>query len=289
MTPPLQALGVLVLAAGKSTRITPLANGQPKPLLRIVGRSLLEWNLLWLADHGVATVWVNLHYRPEAITGALGDGERLGVRVRYSPEPELLGTAGAWRRLEKEWTGTSLVIYGDNLMRFDLRAFLAAHRAREALATIALFDVARHSHTGSGGGHVRLDARGRVSEFVERRVEAGPDSEAPGSTARYAGMQTAPAPPGRGTEATSPAGTGATTEERREFINAGAYLLEPAALDWIPPGFQDFGCDVFPRAVSSGFVYGHVIEEGGFCLGLDTPERFAAAERRVAAGEVALA
>jgi len=240
---------VLVLAAGKSTRIASIAAGAPKPLLEFGGKSLIEWNLEWLVSAGVTEVWINLHYRPEAIRAALGDGSRYGVRIEYSYEPELLGTAGAWRRVASDWETTSLVVYGDNVLRFDLGEFLAAHRRTGAVATVAVFDPARHCNTGIAGGHVVLDGAGRIAEFREGA-------------------------PGR--------------DGVPEYVNAGAYLLEPEVLAAIPAGFQDFGRDVFPRLLAGGGLYGHVIEDSGFCLGLDTPESFAEGRRLLEAGEVKL-
>lgn len=241
--------GVLVLAAGKSTRISSIAAGLPKPLLEFGGKFLIEWTLDWLAAVGVTEVWINLHYRPELIRDALGDGTRRGVRVRYSYEPELLGTAGAWRSVASGWGTTSLVVYGDNVLRFRLGDFLAAHRRTGAAVTVAVFDPARHRNTGIAGGHVALFEDGRIRGFREG------------------------VPPSPGA---------------REYVNAGVYLLEPEVLAAIPAGFQDFGRDVFPQLLTGGRLYGHIIEDTGFCLGLDTPDSFAEGRRLLEAGEVRL-
>jgi mannose-1-phosphate guanylyltransferase/mannose-1-phosphate guanylyltransferase/phosphomannomutase len=241
--------GVLVLAAGKSTRISSLSGGLPKPLLEFGGKPLIGWALDWLAAAGVSEVCINLHYRPESIRSALGDGSRYGLRIRYVHESEILGTAGAWRNAAGDWNGTSLVVYGDNVLRFDLAAFLAAHRRSGALGTVALFDPTRHRNTGIAGGHVVLGEGGLIEEFREG------------------------VPPRVG---------------RREYVNAGAYLLEPALLHRIPPGFQDFGRDLFPTLLAGGHLHGHLLEDTGFCLGLDTPESYAEAQRLLGAEEVRL-
>ena len=249
-------LKCLVLAAGRSTRIEPLSGGRPKPLLEIAGESLIGWNLRWLAMAGIRETWINLHYRAEEIRAALGE-ERAGVRIRYSHEPELLGTAGAWKKLGEQWSGTSLLVYGDNLMRFDLASLLAAHREFGALATVALFDPAVHANTGIAGGRAELAKDGRIVGFVEG--PSGPQGE-----------------------------PGPASGQAQRFVNAGAYLLEPGVLDWLEPGFQDWGRDVFPRLLASGKLYGCPIQAGGFVLGLDTPERFAIAQRLIDTGEVTL-
>jgi NDP-sugar pyrophosphorylase family protein len=241
--------GVLVLAAGKSTRIASRSRGLPKPLLEIGGKPVVGHTLEWVAGYGIRSVWMNLHYRPEAIRHALGDGTRFGVALRYSSEPEILGTAGAWKKLCAEWRRTSLVIYGDNLMRFDLREFLHAHARGGALATAALFDPTVHAHTGIAGGHAVLGADARVVRFVEGRAAPG----------------LAP------------------------LVNAGAYLLEPTVCTWIADGFQDFGRHVFPRLAASRALAGHVLERDAFCLGLDTPASFDRAEELLRVGSVSLA
>jgi NDP-sugar pyrophosphorylase family protein len=231
--------GVLVLAAGKSSRIAAVSGGTPKPLIPVGGVPVLHRNLRWLADQGIPEVWINLHYRPEAVRDAIGDGSRFGLHVRYSHEPEILGTAGAWKHLAPHWAGTSLVIYGDNLLQFELADFLRRHDEAGAAATIALFDPELHRHTGIAGGHVELDRLGGVVRFVE-----GP----------------------------RPA------DGRRYCVNAGAYLLEPGLGTAIAEGFADFGRDVFPSLAAAGQLAGHVLEPEGYCLGIDTPASLATAE-----------
>jgi mannose-1-phosphate guanylyltransferase len=241
--------GVLVLAAGKSTRIAGVTGGLPKPLLRVGGKSILSRNLEWLAESGIRSVWINLHHHPELVQQAVGDGRPWGLQVRYSHEPELLGTAGAWKRLDAYWEGTSLVVYGDNLLRFDLRRFLEHHRSAGALATIALFDPGRHPNTGIAGGYVELGPQDRVARFVE---------------------------------GTRPAGG------HPLLVNAGAYLLEPSLRTAVGAGFQDFGRNVFPALAASGRLAGYVLEPNGYCLGVDTPESLQAAHLLIAEERIAL-
>ncbi|MCL5291263.1 MAG: nucleotidyltransferase family protein [Actinobacteria bacterium] len=156
----------LVLTAGKSTRIAPVSKGVPKPLLRIDGRSVIEHNLLWLKSFGIRDIWINLHYRPEDIKKHLGDGSRLGVEIRYSFEEEILGTAGAIKKLEAECDEMFLVVYGDNFFNFNLAGLLEAHDPQESLVTIALFSMKEHLNSGIAGGRVKVDG-GRVVAFIE--------------------------------------------------------------------------------------------------------------------------
>jgi NDP-sugar pyrophosphorylase family protein len=157
----------LVLAAGHSTRIASVSGGAPKPLLEVAGKPVLARTLEWLAEFGITDVCINLHYRPDDIRAAIGDGSRLGVRVDYAFEPEILGTSGAFRGLAPRWTDTTLVVYGDNLMRFDLDRFRKAHRDGGSDATVALFDPERHRNSRIAGSRIHVSPDGLVSSFSE--------------------------------------------------------------------------------------------------------------------------
>jgi NDP-sugar pyrophosphorylase family protein len=247
----LNSLELLVLAAGKSTRIQPVSGGLPKPLLPVQGKSILERNLNWLANSGIQSLWINLHYQPEKIQQVIGTGEHLGLKVSYSLEPEILGTAGAYKNLEQQWQGTTLVVYGDSLVRFDLAKFLAAHKSSEAVATIALFDQNTHYHTAIAGGRVILNDSSKITGFFEMT----------------------------GNEGSYPS----------TLVNAAVYLLEPEVLKLIPKQtFYDFARDLFPQMLSAGYyLQGHLID--GYCLGLDTPESYTKAMSLIESGNIKLA
>lgn len=164
----------LVLAAGKSTRIAPIAKGLPKPLIQIGGKSVIERNLLWLSEFGIKDIWINLHYKPEEVMSHLGDGSKLGLSIQYSFEPQILGTAGAVRQLEEEWRETFLVVYGDNLFQFSLDTFLSFHKAQKSALSIGLFHQETHIHTGVAGGRVVLEGN-RIKGFVEGKNSKSSD------------------------------------------------------------------------------------------------------------------
>jgi mannose-1-phosphate guanylyltransferase len=155
----------LLLAAGKSTRIATETGGGPKPLLELAGQTVLEHNLAWLAQAGIREVAINLHHQPEAIRNRMAESQNWGLKVRYLEEPELLGTAGALRNLNP--TNTTLVVYGDNLTRFDLADFARFHRDQGGDLSLAIYDQATCPHTGIAGGRVEVNAHGRVTAFVE--------------------------------------------------------------------------------------------------------------------------
>jgi MurNAc alpha-1-phosphate uridylyltransferase len=85
---------VMLLAAGRGLRLRPLSDNIPKPLVKVGGRSLIARHLDNLAAAGFREVVINVSHRADKIIRALGDGEKFGLRIRYSPEPRALETAG---------------------------------------------------------------------------------------------------------------------------------------------------------------------------------------------------
>jgi mannose-1-phosphate guanylyltransferase len=157
----------LILAAGAGTRLRPLTDACPKPMLPIAGRPLLEWTLRWLASAGVVEAVLNLHHLPEVVRAGLGDGERLGMRLRYAYEPELRGTAGAVHNFPGFFDQPFLVIYGDLLLDLDLGDLIGFHHERRAVMTLAL----KRTQTPRSQGMIEVDGQGRVLRFVEKPAD----------------------------------------------------------------------------------------------------------------------
>jgi len=154
-----------ILAAGLGTRLRSLGLDVPKVMVPIGGKPLLEHHLELFKRQGIREFIVNLHYLPEKITDYFGDGRKFGVSITYSHEPELLGTAGAVKKMEADLRGGSFIVfYGDNLVRVDFAPLVEFHRARQAEVTVALFA----SPEPWTGGVVETDSNGRVLRFVEK-------------------------------------------------------------------------------------------------------------------------
>jgi NDP-sugar pyrophosphorylase family protein len=154
-----------ILAAGLGTRLQSLGLDVPKVMVPIAGRPLLEHHIALLREQGIMDLIVNLHHLPERITEHFGDGSKFGVHITYSREPELLGTAGAVKKMEHLLrNGTFIVLYGDNLIRIEFAPLVEFHRTRQAVATVALFE----SPEPWSGGVVETEADGRVRRFVEK-------------------------------------------------------------------------------------------------------------------------
>jgi NDP-sugar pyrophosphorylase family protein len=171
----------MLLAAGLGTRMRPLSLLRAKPALPVLNRPLLHWTLELLARHGFREVVINLHHRPESVVRAAGDGRRFGLRVRYSRERTILGTAGGPRRARRLLGDEPvLIVNGDVRFDFDLARLMARHRASGARATLALKpnpDPRRYGPVVTGpDGRIRSlaglprKARGRVSLFTGVQV-----------------------------------------------------------------------------------------------------------------------
>lgn len=155
----------MLLAAGRSTRLADLAGDLPKPMLPIGGRPLIEHTVRQLADAGITDIMINLHHRGDAVEAHFGDGTRFGVRLQYSHEPELLGTAGGIKKCRGFFEDEPFVaIYGDNLTTCRLDRLAAHHEQRRGIGTIALFwrdDVSAHSA-------VEIQPDTRITGFIEK-------------------------------------------------------------------------------------------------------------------------
>lgn len=153
----------LVLTAGLGTRLDPLTRLVAKAAVPLAGPTLIERVLAWLRRNGIRDVVLNLHHKPETITAIVGDGAHLGLRVRYSWEQPLLGSAGGPRHaLDLLGAGTFLIVNGDTVAEVPLAPLLQMHAQSGADVTMALVpNPAPHHYNG-----VRLDLRRQVTAFV---------------------------------------------------------------------------------------------------------------------------
>jgi len=131
----------LVLTAGLGSRLRPLTLVRAKAAVPIGGTPLVCRILSWLADQGVRHAVLNLHHRAETITREVGDGASLGLDVRYSWEPLLLGSAGGPRHaLDLMNADRFFVVNGDTLTDLNLEALADRHAQLGALVTMALIE-----------------------------------------------------------------------------------------------------------------------------------------------------
>lgn len=191
----LSAWPALVLTAGLATRLAPLSNVRAKAAIPVAGQPLVARVLRWLKQSGVTRVVLNLHHRPETITGLVGDGAEWDIAVRYSWETRVLGTAGGPRHalplLDAE---RFLIVNGDTLTDCDLSAVVSQHTKTGASVTMAVVpgDVDRYGAVWVGERDVvhrfgKKAGDGRPLHFigvqaVESDVFATLPAETPGET-----------------------------------------------------------------------------------------------------------
>ncbi|MBC53083.1 MAG: mannose-1-phosphate guanylyltransferase [Gammaproteobacteria bacterium] len=150
----------MILAAGLGKRMLPLTESLPKPLLSAGGRSLIEWQIGRLQQAGITDIVINHHHLGEQIESALGEGSQLGVRIRYSVEPERLETAGGIiRALPLLGEDSFIVVNSDVWTDFDFAA-LQPLDPRHALAHLVMVPNTAHHPEGD----YFLDNTGRVRE-----------------------------------------------------------------------------------------------------------------------------
>jgi mannose-1-phosphate guanylyltransferase len=160
----------LVLAGGEGTRLRPLTNTVPKPVLPLVNRPFLTYMIEWLAGHGFTEVVLSCMFMAGDIRRVLGDREWKGTRLHYVEEPEPRGTAGAVKFAEAVLDERFAVLNGDIFTDFDVSALWRAHRELGARATITLMEV----DDPSAYGLVLRDANDAVTDFIEKPDHAPP-------------------------------------------------------------------------------------------------------------------
>lgn len=158
----------LILVGGKGTRLRPLTSLLPKPVVTLVDRPFLNYQLEWVKSHGVDEVVLSCGFLPDQLQDVLGDGSALGLSLTYVVEPELLGTGGALKYAESHLDDRFFMLNGDTLTDIDLTSQLGQHVATGARGTLALYPVPDVSSYGL----VPLNDDKSVREFLEK---PGPD------------------------------------------------------------------------------------------------------------------
>ena len=214
----------MILAAGKGTRVRPITQTIPKPLIPILQKPVMEFLLELLRKHGFDQVMVNVSHLAKEIESYFLDGQRFGVHIGYSFEGcivegklvgEALGSAGGLRRIQDFnpfFDDTFIVLCGDALIDLDLTAAVKYHREKGAIATVVTKPVAREDVPSYGV--VVTDESGRIKAFQEKpSVEDALSTE----------------------------------------INTGIYIFEPEIIDYIPSNQKyDIGGELFPQLVEMG-------------------------------------
>ena len=178
---------VVLMAGGLGSRLRPLTEDCPKPMLKIGGRPILETILLNFIEHGFRKFYISVNYKSDAITDYFGDGTKWGVEIKYLCEPQKLGTAGALSLLPEKQTQPVFVMNGDLLSKVNFSQLLDFHTNHDTSGTMCV----REYDFQVPYGVVKIEDNA-ILGIDEKPVQ-------------------------------------------RFFVNAGIYVLEPEALDQIPP------------------------------------------------------
>ena len=158
----------VVLAGGEGTRLRPLTNNRPKPLLPVLGRPCIEYSLRALSSAGIEIIDLACAYKGKEVVNQLGDGKDLGLNIEYAFEETPMGTAGAVKLLEGKLPEAFVVVMGDTLMDIDFQKVISFHQQSKAMVTIALTEVSNPTEYGIVG----LDNKSRIVRFKEKPAQA---------------------------------------------------------------------------------------------------------------------
>ncbi len=229
---------VMLLAAGKGTRMLPFTQVHPKPLLPILDKPIAEWIMLHLRAQGVSDFVVNLSYLPDAFTGYFADGKQLGVNISYSLEGALdthgqwcgaaLGSAGGMLKAQQAlgcFKQDFVVMCADALTDIQLAPLLAFHRAHGGLVTVVSKNV--DASEVCNYGVIVADGNGKIQHFQEK-----------------------------------PAISDALSTQ----VSTGMYVFSPKVLQFIPQAAlatgYDIASDLFVQLLSQGRHLYHYPTEG---------------------------
>jgi len=242
----------IILCAGKGERLKPLTDKLPKPMIPIAGKSPLEYLILLCKKHGINEIAINTSYFPEKIKEYFGNGIKLGVKIRYSFESELLGTSGALNNFRDFLQDDKFfVIYGDALTDIDLNKMMEYHKQKKGIVTLALRKKQKSKKPES---MIILDDDLKVNKFIEK-----PSDELFNKLCKdfY-------------------------------FSNSGIYLCEPEILNFIPEGFSDFAYNLFPKLIEQGkSIFGFMMDEYYF-REIGKIEKYNLAREEIESGKIKL-
>ena len=279
----------VIMAGGRGTRIRSVASDIPKPMIPVLDKPVLQYQIENLARCGITDIILVTGYLSEAVSSYFGDGSSLGVRLAYFNEDTPMGTAGALYYLYRDGqlNDDFLLIMGDLMLSVDFNRFMAAHKASGAYATLF---VHPNSHPYDSD-IVVTDEVGRLEDFTEDKCGAGIAGNA------YIGKAgTGDDSIGRShsAHARSKIVTGIISKkaERPEHfyyhnqVNAGIYALSPkaAALVAEPIDKIDLDKDIIRPLIDESKVYAYRSTE--YVKDMGTPERYNEVTEAVRTGTV---
>jgi len=237
----------ILLSAGRGERLKPLTDKVPKVMLPINEKPLLQYWIELLKKNGITEIAINLHWLGYQIKDYFGDGAKFGVKILYSEEENLLGTATPIKKIEELYPGFCsenkfIVIYADNLSDVDINKLLKFHEEHKPLATLTM-----HKHNEPWTrGIISIAKDGRVLDFVEK-------------------------PPKEDILSGKYLGDSASC----------IYILEPEVLRFLKDEKEDLGTNLFPRLLKNNCKL-YAFNPDAIVEDIGTRERYEKVKRVVA-------
>ena len=241
----------VIMAGGKGTRISSVASDIPKPMIKIMGKPVLEHELECLRSQGFTDIIITVSHLGHIIMDYFGDGRKVspatgkpfGVSIEYYVEEEPLGNAGALFQLKDKLTEDFLLLNADAVFDVDFNRLVAYHRSHGGLVTLFTHP---NSHPYDSG-LILADESGAVQQWLTKE-DARPDYY-------------------------------------RNRVNAGLHVLSPLVLDArVPAGKVDLDRQLLKPLAGSGKMF--VYDSPEYVKDMGTPERYEAVCRDFAAGKV---
>tara|TARA_Y100000310_G_C20361108_1_gene659009 strand:- start:45 stop:737 length:693 start_codon:yes stop_codon:yes gene_type:complete len=223
----------IILAGGLGTRLRPLTDKTPKPLLPIKGKPTMQYSIENLVEHGITEIILAISFQADKIKEYFGDGSDFGAVLSYSIETEPLGTGGAVKQAVQNIDDDFVLIWGDNLMDVDIQKMIEQHQQHSGLITMAL--TPREDVQNFGVAKLEND---KIVGFVEKPSK-----------------QQAPT----------------------NLINAGAFVINPQALEILPTGVSSIEKDCFTKLAEQGKIFAY--QHTGQWFPTDTIEKYQLADK----------
>jgi len=158
----------VILAGGKGTRLMPLTADKPKPMTEILGKTLIEWIILWLKKNKIKRIVISVDYKKEVIIKHLKNGESFGVEIIYNHHDGAEGTGDAFRSVLEnkniELPETFLAMNGDQIVNLSIKNLTTFHRKHDPVATIVMCPIR------SPFGIIEYDKTGTIRKFLEKPI-----------------------------------------------------------------------------------------------------------------------
>ena len=154
----------VIIAGGLGTRLRPLTNNTPKPMLPIGEKPILEHLVNWTKKGGIKSVILCVSYLKESIEDYFGDGEKFGVKIEYAISKKQLATAGQLKTAEKFIDDDFVCMYGDSIFNFSLRSMIKQHSIKKSFVTMSL----NEHKTTLPYGVIETSKNGKVVNWNEK-------------------------------------------------------------------------------------------------------------------------